>query len=67
MNIILSCFLVNLVLTIITFQGIGLEMERLAAKMGGTTKFPYNDSECLDADYFKVNRPGPSVRRQLKY
>jgi len=29
-------------------------MERLAAKMGGTTKFPYNESECLDADYFKV-------------
>ena len=22
--------------------------------MGGTVKFPYNDSECLDADYFKV-------------
>ncbi len=30
-------------------------MERLAAKMGGTTKFPYNDSECLDADFFKVS------------
>lgn len=29
-------------------------MERLAAKMGGTVKFPYNDSECLDADFFKV-------------
>lgn len=35
-------------------EGIGIEMERLAAKMGGTVKFPYNDSECLDADYFKV-------------
>lgn len=29
-------------------------MERLAAKMGGTVKFPFNESECLDADYFKV-------------
>ena len=35
-------------------QGIGIEMEQLAAKMGGSVKFPYNDSECLDADYFKV-------------
>ena len=30
-------------------------MERLAAKMGGTVKFPYNESECLDADFFKVH------------
>ena len=30
-------------------------MERLAAKMGGTIKWPYNESECLDADFFKVN------------
>lgn len=22
--------------------------------MGGSTKFPYNDSECLDADAFKT-------------
>ena len=29
-------------------------MERLAAKMGGTIKWPYNESECLDADFFKV-------------
>ena len=29
-------------------------MERLAAKMGGTVKWPYNDSECLDAEFFKV-------------
>ena len=35
-------------------EGIGVEMERLAAKMGGTLKWPYNDSECLDADFFKV-------------
>ena len=35
-------------------EGIGVEMERLAASMGGSVKFPYNDSECLDADYFKV-------------
>jgi len=34
--------------------GIGIEMERLAAEMGGTTKWPYNDSHCLDADYFKI-------------
>lgn len=34
--------------------GIGIEMERIAAKMGGTIKWPYNDSECLDADFFKV-------------
>ena len=35
-------------------EGVGIEMERLAASMGGTHKFPYNDSECLDADFFKV-------------
>ena len=35
-------------------EGIGIEMERLAAQMGGTIKWPYNDSECLDADFFKV-------------
>lgn len=35
-------------------EGIGLEMERLAARMGGTTKWPFNSSECLDAEYFKV-------------
>jgi len=35
-------------------EGIGIEMERLAAEMGGTVKFPYNDSQCLDADYFKI-------------
>lgn len=35
-------------------QGIGIEMEKLAAKMGGTIKWPYNDSECLDADFFKI-------------
>ena len=34
--------------------GIGIEMERIAAKMGGTIKWPYNDSQCLDADFFKV-------------
>ena len=37
-------------------EGIGIEMERLAATMGGTVKWPYNDSECLDADFFKVTR-----------
>jgi hypothetical protein len=35
-------------------EGIGLEMERRAAMMGGTIKWPYNDSQCLDADFFKV-------------
>lgn len=35
-------------------EGIGVEMERLATRMGGTVKWPYNDSECLDADFFKV-------------
>ncbi len=35
-------------------EGIGVEMERLAAQMGGTMKWPYNNSECLDADFFKV-------------
>ena len=24
-------------------------MERVAERMGGTTKWPYNDSDCLDA------------------
>ena len=38
----------------ISISGIGIEMERLAASMGGTIKWPYNDSECLDADFFKV-------------
>lgn len=35
-------------------EGIGREMERQAKRMGGTTKWPYNDSDCLDADAFKV-------------
>lgn len=35
-------------------QGIGIEMEKIAEKMGGTLKWPYNDSQCLDADFFKV-------------
>ena len=34
--------------------GIGIEMEKIAAKMGGTIKWPYNDSQCLDADFFKI-------------
>ena len=34
-------------------EGIGIEIEKMAKKMGGTIKFPYNDSECLDAEYFK--------------
>ncbi|KAL6044704.1 Sarcosine oxidase subunit alpha, partial [Balamuthia mandrillaris] len=35
-------------------EGVGIEMERLAAQMGGTVKFAYNDSHCLDADFFKI-------------
>ena len=35
-------------------EGIGVEMERRAAQMGGTIKWPYNDSQCLDADFFKI-------------
>lgn len=35
-------------------EGVGREMERIAERMGGTTKFPYNDSPCLDADQFKI-------------
>ena len=35
-------------------EGIGIEMERLAVQMGGSIKWPYNDSPCLDADFFKI-------------
>lgn len=35
-------------------EGIGREMERVAERMGGTTKWPYNDSDCLDAEKFKL-------------
>jgi hypothetical protein len=37
-------------------DGVGLEMERLAAQMGGTRKWGngYNDSPCLDAETFKI-------------
>jgi ribulose 1,5-bisphosphate synthetase/thiazole synthase len=35
-------------------EGVGREMERVAARMGATSKWPYNDSECLDADQFKM-------------
>jgi len=35
-------------------EGIGREMERIAERMGGTTKWPYNDSECLDGEQFKL-------------
>jgi ribulose 1,5-bisphosphate synthetase/thiazole synthase len=34
--------------------GIGSEMEKMAERMGGTLKWPYNSSQCLDADFFKV-------------
>lgn len=35
-------------------SGIGTEMENMAKKMGGTRKWAYNDSNCLDAEFFKV-------------
>lgn len=35
-------------------EGIGMELESRARQLGGTTKWPYNDSPCLDADMFKV-------------
>lgn len=35
-------------------EGIGREMERVAERMGGTTKWPYNDSDCLDGEQFKL-------------
>lgn len=35
-------------------EGIGREMERTAERMGGTTKWPYNDSPCLDGEQFKL-------------
>ena len=35
-------------------EGIGPEMEKIAQRMGGSTKWPYNDSQCLDADMFKI-------------
>ena len=35
-------------------SGIGIEMENMAERMGGTRKWAYNDSNCLDAEYFKV-------------
>lgn len=34
-------------------EGIGREMERVAERMGGSTKWPCNDSQCLDAERFK--------------
>ena len=38
-------------------KGIGIEMERVAERMGAYRKFPYNHGACLDADAFKVVRP----------
>lgn len=35
-------------------EGIGREMERMAERMGGTTKWPYNNSDCLDGEQFKL-------------
>jgi hypothetical protein len=49
-----SCHHSILIVGTTDVTGIGIEMERLAAQMGGTVKFAYNESECLDADYFKL-------------
>jgi hypothetical protein len=35
-------------------EGLGREMERVAERMGGATKWPYNDSSCLDGEQFKL-------------
>jgi ribulose 1,5-bisphosphate synthetase/thiazole synthase len=35
-------------------EGIGIEMEKMAEQMGATRKWAYNDSNCLDAENFKV-------------
>ena len=32
--------------------------------MGGSIKWPYNDSECLDADFFKVASDWSNARCQ---
>lgn len=34
-------------------NGIGREMEKMAVKMGGTSKWPFNNSDCLNAHHFK--------------
>ena len=35
-------------------NGIGREMERRTVEMGGARKWAFNDSECLDAENFKL-------------
>ncbi len=35
-------------------EGIGREMEKVVERMGGSTKWPYSDSQCLDADMSKL-------------
>ena len=40
-------------------EGIGREMERVAERMGGTTKWPYNDSDCLDAVSWRFRKSIP--------
>jgi flavin-dependent dehydrogenase len=39
-------------------EGIGREMEGLAKRLGATRKFAYNDSDCLDAERFKLIADG---------
>ena len=35
-------------------EGIGRELERVAEQLGGTRKWAFNDSPCLDAEHFKT-------------
>jgi len=35
-------------------EGVGTEMERIAQRIGASQKFPFNDSECLDTEKFKL-------------
>lgn len=35
-------------------EGIGREMERIAKRMGASSKWAYNDSQCLDTEQFKL-------------
>lgn len=34
--------------------GLAIEFENLAKKMGGSKKFAFNESLCLDASYFQI-------------
>jgi FAD dependent oxidoreductase len=38
----------------VSLKSIGRELERVSRRMGATSKWPYNDSECLDGELFKT-------------